>query len=123
MSTQQYANVEVYADGGKFLESTSVKLTRDAKGQIIETLGRGFAGISPGAKMLSIGISNAVPAASMEYDAGTKMGRYEPVELTLFAAGKTLPSKGFWMSDDFSGAVNSPSGLELSFVGEWAEWE
>lgn len=122
MSTQVYTNVEIYVDGAKSLEAQTVKITRDSKAQDIETLSRGWAGMSPGAKMLTIAVENAVPSASIEVDSGPFLSTLKVVELTIFAAGKTLTTKGFIHSDSFSGAVNAPSGLSFEFKGEYADW-
>lgn len=123
MSTQLYTQVEVYLDGKKLTEATNVKLTRTTKAQLVETMARGFAGMSPGAKMVSINVENAVPAADFELDPGEYMEGLRVAELTLFAAGRTLTSKGFITDDGLSGATNSPSGLSFDFVGEFAKWE
>lgn len=122
MSTQQYSNVEVYINGSKLAEAASVKISRTTDAQIVNTLGRGFAGVSPGARMIKVTVENAVPSASFEYDPGSVMETLTPVELTLFAAGKSLSSRGFILEDDFSGAVNSQTQLSFSFTGEWASW-
>ena len=123
MSTQLYTQCEVYRNGGKLTEETSVKLTRTTKAQIQETVARGFAGVSPGAKMIQISVENAVPSADFEYDAGDDMGELRVAEITLFAAGKTLTSKGFITDDNFNHSVNSPSTYSFEFTGEWAIWE
>lgn len=123
MSTQLYTLCEVYIDGSKLTEETSVKLTVTSKAQVVETVARGFAGLSPGAKMISISIENAAPSATFEYDPSLAVSELRVVELTLFAAGKTLTSKGFLTDYEFGHSVNSPSSLSMSFTGEYAAWE
>lgn len=123
MSTQLYTLCEVYVDSGKLTEETSVKLGRTTKAQLVETVARGFAGMSPGAKMITISVDNAAPAAGYELDPGTYMEGLRVAEITLFAGGKTLTSKGFITDDNFSHSVNTPSALSFEFVGEWANWE
>lgn len=122
MSTQLYTQCEVYLDGAKLTEETGVKLGRTTKAQLVETVARGFAGMSPGAKMITVSVDNAAPAASLEVDPGTYMTGLRVAELTLFAAGKTLTSKGFITDDSFSHSVNTPSAISFEFIGEWAEW-
>lgn len=122
MSTQLYTLCEVYVDGSKLTEETSVKLSVTSKAQVVETVARGFAGLSPGAKMISISIENAAPSATLEYDPSAAVGELRVVELTLYASNKTLTSKGFITDYEFGHSVNSPSSLSLSFVGEFAEW-
>ncbi len=122
MSAQQYTQVESYINGKKLAENMSVKLSRTTKAQVVETIARGFAGVSIGARSISVTLENGVPSADFELDPGAFMKNLTVVELTLFAAGRTLTSRGFIIEDDFSGSVNSPSGLSFSFVGEFAEW-
>lgn len=122
MSTQLYTLCEVYWNGRKLAEEASVKLTRDSKAQPVVTVARGFAGMSPGAKDITISVENAVPAADFELNPGDYIGELRVGEITLFAAGKTLSSKGFITKDDFSHAVNSEAKLSFEFMGEFADW-
>lgn len=122
MSTQLYTLCEVYWNGRKLCEEASVKLTRDSKAQPVSTVARGFAGMSPGAKDLTISVENAVPAAAFEFNPGETIAELQVGEITLFAAGKTLSSKGFITKDDFSHAVNSEAKLSFEFMGEFADW-
>lgn len=122
MSTQLYTLCEVYIDGSKLSEETSVRINFDSKAQIVYTVARGFAGVSPGAKMITVTVDNAVPQATFEYDPAHKISTLQVVELTLFAAGKTLTSKGFILSSSFQHATNSASSLSFEFSGEYAEW-
>lgn len=122
MSTILYALCEVYLDGAKATEETSVKLNADSKAQVIDTVAKGFAGVSPGSKMITITVDNAVPSAGFEFDPSSHVGTLKVVELTLFAAGQTLTTKGFITSYSFQHSANSPSSLSFEFVGEFAEW-
>lgn len=122
MSTQLYTLAEVYVNGRKLLEEASVKVTRDPKAQPVNTVARGFAGMSPGAKELMITVESAVPAADFELNPGPFIKTMEPIKLTIFAAGRTLESNGFITKDDFSHAVNSEAKLSFDFLGEFADW-
>ena len=117
-----YATIEAYIDGSKVAQATSVKLSRTTKAQQVDTMGLGFAGMSEGAKMITVSIDNAVPSADFELDPGSYMTRLRSVELTLFSAGRTLTSKGFIIDDNYSKSTNSPSALSFEFLGAWAEW-
>jgi hypothetical protein len=123
MSTQIYTLVEPYLDGAKLTEATTVKIDVTSKAQIQETIARGFAGVSPGAKMITVTIDSAVPSADFEYDPTTDLSELRVKELTLFAAGRSLSSKGFVIDYSLQGSVNSPSSLSLTFIGEFAKWE
>jgi hypothetical protein len=119
---QQYTKVEVYLDGTLLSEEASVKVARKSGANNVFTVAKGFAGRSPGSPMLEISIESAVPAAGFEFNAGKAIKNQEVHELTLFAAGVTLTTKGFFDTDDLNHAVNSESKLSLSFVGEIADW-
>lgn len=123
MSTQLYSNVEVYFNGSKLAEAASVKLSRDSKASVVETISRGFAGMTPGAKMVSITVENAVPGADFELDPSRFIGDLAVGELTLFCANRTLTSKGFIVSDSLSYSTNSSSSLSFEFAGEFARWQ
>lgn len=122
MSTGLYSNAEIYFNGSKLAEASSVKIARDSKASVVETIGRGFAGITPGAKMITISVTNAVPSGDFELNPGRYVGQNIVGELTVFAAGRTLTSKGFLISDSFSYATNAQSELGFEFVGEFADW-
>jgi len=123
MATDLYSKAQVYVNGGLLSEEASVTIKRTTGAQIIKTVAKGFAGVSPGAPMVEISISNAVPSADFELDPGSFMLALEPAEVTVFAAGKTLTSKGFILDDNFSHGVETPSKLDFNFTGGFAEWE
>ncbi len=123
MSTQLYSSCEVYIDGAKATEETSVKVTFDSKASVIDTVSRGFAGVSPGSRMITLTVDNAVPSAGFEFDPTISIRDLQVREITLFAAGKTLTSKGFIMSSSFSHSVNAASTLSFEFSGDYATWE
>lgn len=123
MSTELYTLAEVYWNSRKLCEEASVRVSRDSKAQPVSTVHRGFAGMSPGAKDITISVDNAVPSADFELDPGRHIRDLEPGEIMIVAAGRTLTSKGFITKDDFSHAVNSEAKLSFDFMGQWADWE
>jgi len=122
MATGKYTSVEGYIEGAKLAEAMSVTVGHASQAQVVETLARGFAGLSPGAPHMTISCANAVPADDFEYDPTTAIKLNTVVEFTIYAAGKSLTSKGFFLTCNFSGAVNSPSNLSFEFIGEYATW-
>lgn len=122
MSTGIYTGVEGYIEGSMLSEAMNIAIGHASQAQVVETMARGFAGLSPGAPHLTISCGNAVPRADFEYDPTTAIKLNTVVEFTCFVAGKTLTSKGFFLSCNFSGAVNSPSNLSFEFIGEYATW-
>lgn len=122
MALQLYTLVSCYVDGTLLAEEVSVSIDRNTRAQEVLTVAKGFAGLSPGAAMMMITIDNAVPSADFELNPGPRMKALAVVELTLFAANRTLTTKGFFIEDSLSHAVNSESKLNIKFAGEMADW-
>lgn len=120
---QLYTKAQVYVGGSLLSEEADVSVKRMTGAQVVKTVAKGFAGLSPGAPMLQVSISNAVPAVDFEYNPGTNMLDLDVVEITVFAAGRTLTSKGFVTDDNFSHAVETQSKLAFEFTGQFADWE
>ncbi|MDB4992745.1 MAG: hypothetical protein JWM74_177, partial [Myxococcaceae bacterium] len=84
---------------------------------------KGLAGVSPGAPMCEIAITNGVPSPDFEIDPGTYMMTLQVVEVTIFAAGRTATSKMFVMDDNFSHGVETPSKLAMNLIGQFPTWD
>lgn len=128
MSLQVYAQIEVFINGSKLAEEAQVSLERNANASPVYTVTKGFAGIGAAGQFMSIKITNAVPSAAFELNPGAFMGMtsggaLQIVEVTLFGAGQSLTSKGFFMTDNFSHAVNTESKLEMTIMTEPADWK
>lgn len=121
-STQQYTNATIYVDGSLLSEAASVQVTRNNNDQPVTTIARGFAGVSKGAAVTEITVESAVPSADFELNPDKYMETSKEVEVTVFAAGRTLTSKGFIMSDSFQYGVNQSSSLSFQFMGGPAKW-
>lgn len=122
-ATQLYTNATVYVDGSLLSEAASVQVERDSNSQLVNTIARGFAGVSPGAAITKISVSNAVPAADFELNPGKFLLANKEVEVTVFAGGRTLTSKGFIMSDSFQYSTGSSSELSFQFTGGPSDWQ
>ena len=128
MALQQYSQAEIYLNGGKLAEEASVTVSRRTNAQNVNTVAKGFAGQSPGAAIIEIKVTNAVPAAAFEVNPGqfmamTNGSALAVVEISIFAAGQTLTTKGFITDDNFSHAVNSEAKLEFSATCQPADWK
>lgn len=123
------ANVQIYTralvtwNGRLLAEEATVTVKRDTKAQIVDTVAKGFAGVSPGAMMTSIDVDSAVPSAGFELNPGPFMLSLQSGEIGIIAAGTQLTCTGFIISDSFNHAVNSESKLSFSFVGVPADWK
>lgn len=72
--------------------------------------------------MTEITVSNAVPAIDFELDPGTFINEVAEVEISIFAAGRTLTVKGSIIDDNFSHAVDTEAKLEFNFRGGPSVW-
>ncbi len=120
---QLYSKASVYLNGSLLSEESDVTVKRMTGAQVVKTVAKGFSGLSPGAEMLSISVTNAVPSTDFEYNPGSDMKDLNVVEVTIFAAGRTLTSKGFITDDNFAHGAEAQSKLSFEFTGQYADWE
>lgn len=123
MSDILYSLVYVKMNGALLTQEASVSARRMTNAQVIKTVALGFAGMSPGAPMMELDISNAIPAADFEFDAGPAMLSLQTVEICLEAAGKQMISKFFITEDNTQHAVDSPTKYDFKCVGRFGNWQ
>jgi len=120
-TTHYRANV--YINGSLLTEESTCTVKRTDGGNTVKTVAKGFAGRSPGAPMTAITVKNAVPSADFEFNPGAFMGNTEAIEVSVFAAGKTLTCTGFITNNNFKECANSTSmRLAFTFEGGESKW-
>lgn len=119
----RYTKATVYVNGALLSEEASVSVKRTSGSQPVKTVAKGYSGESPGSPMTEISVENAVPSADFELDPGPFMLNLDIAEVTVFAAGRTLTSKGCIHEDNFSHAVDTQAKLSFSFRGQFATWD
>ena len=92
---QLYERGALFADGALLVECQNITVNHDPKLNVINTMQKGFAGVSPGSEEATIDVSSALPRAGVDYDAISAMQGVEIVEMVLFAAAKKFKYKGF----------------------------
>ncbi len=125
MSTplQLYTLLYATLKGALITEAGSIEITRDLKASDVETLAKGWAGLTPGAAVCDLRIKNAVPSADFEIDAGKYMKAYEVAEICVLGpGGKQLVVDCFFLSDSLSSSVNNPTNLDFTLRGPFADW-
>lgn len=120
---QLYTKASVYINGRLLTESSNVTIKRESGSNPVETIHKGYAGESPGAKKANITVRNAVPSADFELDPGPFMNNDEAVELSIFAAGRTATATGFIYEDNFQMGVGNAAELEFSFRTGQLDWQ
>lgn len=94
-SLQLYERGALFADGALLVECQTITVNHDPKLNVINTMQKGFAGVSPGSEESTIDVAEALPRAGVDYDAISAMQGVEIVEMVLFAGAKKLKYKGF----------------------------
>lgn len=122
-NVQTYSKAVVYVNGSLLTEESNVTIKRDSGGNAVKTVAKGYAGRSPGAPMTMITVRNAVPAADFELNPGQFINQTGEVEVSVFAAGKTLTVVGFIISDNFQHGVDASAELEFEFEGGPSDWQ
>ncbi len=112
-----YSLIYVAVNGSLLTEHLTVSMRRITAAQVIKTVAKGWAGLSPGARFCEIDVDNAIPSSNFELDPGLFMQSLQNVEIQLQLASKQGVSKGFIVEDSFKGGVDSPSGLSFKFLG------
>jgi len=113
---QLYSLLYVTANGKLLVEEGSVTINRETASQPIKTTAKGYAGESPGAGMIEVDVTNAIPAAGFEFLADQFMNALEPLDIGLLGpGGKQLSMKGFIVSDSIKHSVNSESSYDFKF--------
>lgn len=120
---QLYTLIYVLADSALLSEEASVSLSRETGSAAAKTVAKGYAGETPGAPMCELQVSNMVPAAGMEFDAGDYMKAMKPIEMGLLSHGKQLTFKGFIISDATKHSVSGDAGYDFSVRGQFSTWE
>lgn len=120
---QLYTIIYVLVDSALLSEEASVSVTRATGSSESKTVAKGYAGETPGAPTIEVDVTNMIPAAGIEFNAGKYMSTMTPVELGLLSHGQQLTFKGFIVSDSFKHSVNSESSYEFKARGAFADFE
>lgn len=94
--------------GGNLLaEEQEIDFTRTANAQQVDTVVKGFAGLSPGSPMLEVDITNAMPQGGFEFDAGPYIASLTAVPVQVVGpGGKTMKGDAFIIQDQGRHGVN-----------------
>ena len=121
-NVQKYTKAVVYINGTLLTEESNCTVKRDSGGNAVKTVAKGYGGRSPGAPMTMITVKNAVPSADFEFNPGPFINNTDEVEVSVFAAGRTLTVTGFIINDNFQHGVDAAAELEFEFEGGPSDW-
>lgn len=120
---QDYSTGAVYINGQLLAEAASISISRKTGAIANNTLAKGFAGMSPGVRMMEVKVTSAVPRVGLEYDPGAVMNGLVPVEFAAYVGSKTITTKGYVTEDDMKVAVNAETTIDMSIMCAYAEWQ
>jgi hypothetical protein len=108
MANLQNYSILVGVVGGTLLaEEQEIDFTRTANAQQVDTVLKGFAGMSPGSPMLEVDVNNAAPQGGFEFDAGPYILSLTPVPVQVIGpGGKVMKGDAFIVSDAGRHGVN-----------------
>lgn len=87
---------------------------RSAGASRVNTTAKGFAGMSPGAPVIEIDVTNAIPQGGFEFDMGKKIAGLIPVAFQVLGpGGQSTRGQGFVYEDTISHGVSKEA--EYSF--------
>lgn len=119
---QLYTSATIRIDGKSLTESSSISINRASNAKESNTTQKGFAGMTAGAANLEISVDNAVPSLDFELNPSAFMFENRVVEFIITAAGRTLITYGFIVSDSFSQSVDSSTKLTFTAKCQYASW-
>ena len=103
-------------NGTLLAEEQQIDVARTANAAIVNTVPKGFAGVSPGAAMTEVDVKNAVPQGGFEIDFGPNIAGLIPVSVQVIGPGKTLKSTAFVLSDSIRHGVNQEATYEFKAI-------
>lgn len=118
-----YSQAILFLDGSELAECESIQVNGDSKAQVVETIAKGFAGLTQGAAQIRFTVKNAVPDAAFEMNPNAFIKKGEYKEIAVKAGGKTITSTVMINTWSFSYQINGKAELSFEAIGTWADWE
>lgn len=120
-SAQLYSLLYVVTNGTLLAEEQSVDMSRTSNAQTVLTVAKGFAGVSPGAAMIEVDVTNAIPSGGFEFDMGAKIAGLIPIDVQVLGpGGKSTNGKMFVVSDTIRHGVNQEAKYTFKALGALA---
>ena len=125
MSVQpQYALLFVAVDGSVQLQAHKHNVKRSTGSTAVKTLALGYAGESPGAGMIDLEVTSAVPAGGFEFQAGVKMlGLIATKVYVQGPGGQTLQCQGQIIADTLSQSVDAAAEYSFTMRAPLVDWQ
>jgi hypothetical protein len=112
MALQDYTKATILVNGVVLIEATSISVDHKLGNQPINTIEKGFAGISPGSSSIEVKIQSAVPRVGTDIDFTGLARARTLLDVVLFARAKKVKTKGYIM--DVSESYGADKAAEIS---------
>jgi hypothetical protein len=118
MSNSQLYTILLSVVGGTLLaEEQEVDWSRTANAVQVDTVAKGFAGMSPGSPMLEVDIRNAMPQGGFEFDAGPYILSLQTVPVQVIGpGGKAMKGDAFIIQDQGRHGVNQQASYNFRCI-------
>jgi len=120
-SFSRYDRVIVYINGQLMAEEASVTMKFASGLNKVQTVVKGFAGVSKGSEEVDISISAAIPSAGFEF-MPVNLPSGTVINVSCYTGSKTYSADAIVMSYDVSHAVNDHAKISLEIAGQYQDW-
>jgi hypothetical protein len=118
---KRYDRVIVYIGGQLLAEEASVTMKFNSGLNKVQTVVKGFAGVSKGSEEVDISISSAIPTDGFEFlPAALPQGTV--INVAAYTGSKTYSADAIVMSYDVSHSVNDHAKISLEIAGQYQDW-
>jgi hypothetical protein len=120
---QLYSNLYCTIDGRLQCEVQAITVNKISGLNPVDTLLKGFAGMSQGSPRQEISVDSAIPGVDFEFLPDGYMLEGKVVEFGLIGAGRQTVAKGFITSANYSQSVNAESKLSFQAMCQFTSFE
>lgn len=117
MAFQIYERGAFFFDGQLLVELVSYSVDVQTGMNEVNTLSKGFAGMSPGSEKTMVEVTEALPRAGFDFAALSKAQGLDVVEFVCFLGGEKLKCKGFITGLKISGGADKAAEISFNFTG------
>ena len=121
-----YGQMLILMDGILLVEAASCEVSNENKDQDVETLVKGFSGVTPSPDKTMIKVESFVPSTGFEVDLQAREKARKVTEISLVmlgSSGQKLNSRGFVRNVSVKSGVGQNSTVSFDFVGEPANFQ
>jgi hypothetical protein len=120
---ERYSALYSTVDGKLLTEATSISVVKHSGLNRVDTIVKGFAGMSQGSVSCDVTVENAVPSSDFELNPDVAMLEGKVVEIGFIMAGRQTVMKGFITEATYSHSVNDSGKLSFSAMCSFESFE